>query len=503
MTAAPHYDLVVVGAGSSGCVVAARASEVPGRTVLLVEAGADPQPLPDIIADPGRQGDVIRDLRLVRHYPVERVDGSTFALISGRVIGGGSAVNNLSILRPIRRDFEAWEAFGGPTWSYGALLPLMRAIEDDPDFGDEPLHGRGGPIRLVRPWTPDDPSDPPVTALLEAAAAIGLGPCPDPLVPEPLGVCASPYNLVDGRRLTVADAYLEPARDRPDLAVLPDTVATRLLFERGRVRGVELRTAAGSQMVEADRVVVSAGAYGTPHLLLLSGIGPPEVIEAVGLEVVHRVDGVGENFQDHAVVDVVYEGGPDLAPGHRIPKIRLIARSRPDLPYGDLHVMFRASSPGARGPRRLVVSIRLLDHRSRGRIRLAAADPDVLPAVDPALARHPDDVRALADGVELVTRLVEQPALARFYGTRRSPGPDADIERHIVTTFTSYNHAVGTCRFGPDGDAGAVVDPGLSVHGLDGLTIADASVLPVIPHAPTNLSAILVGEIAARTLSRA
>ncbi len=503
MTTKDHYDLVVVGAGSAGCVVAARASEDAGRAVLLVEAGSDPQPVPDIIADPARQGDVIRDPGLVRHYPVERVDGSSFALISGRVVGGGSAVNNLSILRPIQRDFEGWERFGGPAWSYEALLPLMRTIEDDPDLGDEPLHGRGGPIRLVRPWAPDDPSDPPVAALLEAAAAIGLGPCPDPLVPEPLGVCASPYNLVDGRRLTVADAYLGPARGRPDLTVLPDTVATRLLVEGGRVQGVELRTAAGPRTVHADRIVVSGGAYETPHLLLLSGIGPPGAIEAVGLDVVHRADGVGENFQDHAVVDVVYDAGPELEPGHRVPKIRLIARSRPDLPYGDLHVMFRASWPVAGGPRRLVVSIRLLDHRSRGRVWLAAADPGIPPAVDPALARHPDDVRALADGVELVTRLVDHPALARFYGTRRSPGPDADIERHIATTFTSYNHAVGTCRLGPDGDATAVVDAGLSAHGLDGLTIADASVLPVIPHAPTNLSAILVGEIAARTVARA
>ncbi|HET9458015.1 MAG TPA: GMC family oxidoreductase N-terminal domain-containing protein [Candidatus Limnocylindrales bacterium] len=490
------FDLVVIGGGSAGCVVAARASEDPARRVLLVEAGPDPRPLPDVIADPRRQDEVIRDPEWVRHYPVARPDGSTWRLVSGRVMGGGSAVNNLSILRPVARDFDAWQAFGGPDWSYDSLLPLMRAVEDDPDFGDQPHHGRGGPIRLRRDWRPTDRSSPPVAALLDAAAALGLQPCDDLNVPEPFGVCASPYNVVDGRRQTVATAYLDPARDRPNLTILPDTTAIRLRIDGHRVLGVALRTPDGPQTVRAERVVVSAGAYQTPHLLLLSGIGPPQVIEAVGLRVVHPLEGVGENFQDHAVVDLAFAAGPELRPEHRVPKIRVIARSDPSLTGGDLHLMLRP--PSSDGPH--PVSVRLLDHRARGRLWLASADPDELPCVDPALVRDPGDVAALVAGIELVGRLVSRPPLVPYWGPRVLPAPGADVTAHARSTFISYNHATGTCRFGPAGDPGAVVDPGLRVHGLDNLWIADASVLPVIPHATTNLAAILVGEVAAAAL---
>jgi choline dehydrogenase len=497
---ANRFDLVVIGGGSAGCVIAARASEDPARRVLLVEAGSDPQPVPDVIGDPRRQNEVIREPSLVRRYPVSRPDGSTFSLISGRVMGGGSAVNNLSVLRPTRRDFDAWEGFGGPAWSYDALLPLMRAIEDDPDFGDEPIHGRGGPIHLERPWWPDDPSDPPVQALLAAVADAGLPQCDDPNGPDPLGVCASPYNIVDGRRQTVAAAYLDPVRGRPNLTVLAGTTATRLLLDGARVRGVELLTPDGPQTVEADRIVVSAGAYQTPHLLLLSGIGPAAAIEAVGLTVAHRLDGVGENFQDHAVVNMVFAGTSALREDHRIPKIRLIAKSDPGLPYGDLHVLFRSAIPTADGPPRLPLSIRLLDHRSRGRLWLASADPTALPSVDPAILRDPGDVEAVLGGMRLATALAEHPRFGEFCGLLASPAPGVDWAEHARTSYITYNHGVGTCRIGPAADPLAVVGPDLRVHGLDNLWVADASVLPVIPHATTNLAAILVGEIAARNL---
>ena len=494
------FDLVVIGGGSAGCVVAARASEEAARRVLLVEAGPDPRPLPDVIADPRRQDEVIKDPAWVRHYPVTRPDGSTWRLVSGKVIGGGSAVNNLSILRPVARDFEAWQAFGGPAWSYEALLPLMRAVEDDPDFGDQPHHGRGGPIRLHRDWRPVDRSSPPVDALLDAAAAMDLPPCDDLNVPNPLGVCASPYNIVDGRRQTVAAAYLDRARGRPNLTILPDATATRLRIDGARVSGVDLRTADGPRTIRAGRVVVSAGAYQTPHLLLLSGIGPPPVIEAVGLRVAHRLDGVGENFQDHAVVGLAFDAGLELRPEHRVPKIRIIAKSDPSLSYGDLHLMLRPPRPS---DGRLAVSARLLDHRTRGRLWLESADPDDLPSVDPALLRDPGDLAALVAGIELVGRLVSRSRLAPYWGPRVLPAPGADPAAHARSTFISYNHATGTCRFGLAGDPGAVVDPALRVHGLDNLWIADMSVLPVIPHATTNLAAILVGEVAAAELAKA
>jgi choline dehydrogenase len=498
-----RWDLVVIGGGSAGCVVAARASEDPAHGVLLVEAGPDPQPVPDVIADPKRQGEVMLESPYVRLYEVERPDGSTFPLVSGRVMGGGSAVNNLSVIRPLRRDFDAWAQVGGPAWSYEALLPILRAIEDDPDFGDQPIHGQGGPLKLVRRWKLDDPADPPVEALIAAAEDLGLPRCDDLNVPEPLGICASPYNEVEGRRQSVAVAYLDPARSRPNLAILPDTTATRLVIDGSRVTGVELLAPDGPRLVHADRVVVSAGAYQSPHLLLHSGIGPPDAIEAVGLRVVHRLDGVGEGFQDQAVVYLTFEGAAEFHEEYLIPKVRLIAKSDPALDYGDLHVFLHPAIKVRGLAPLLPVSVRLLDVRSRGRVRLASADPEDLPLVEPAILRHADDVWAMLDGMRFVTRLTAHRRLAAYYGPLVTPGPDEDWEAYVGASHITYNHAVGTCRFGGAGDPLAVVDPELRVHGLDNLWIADASVLPVIPHSPTNVAAIMIGEIAARNLARA
>lgn len=503
MTAGDHFDLVVVGGGSSGCVIAARASEDPARRVLLVEAGPDPQPVPEVIADPKKQAEVILQSPYVRLYEVERPDGSTFPLISGRVIGGGSAVNNMSVTRPLRRDFEAWERFGGPAWSYDALLPTLRAIEDDPDFGDQPIHGRGGPLHLRRRWKLDDPADPPVKALLEAAADLGLPRCDDLNVPNPFGICASPYNEVNGRRQTAANAYLDLARGRENLTILAEATATRLRLDGSGVRGVELATADGPRTVEADKVVVSAGAYHSPQLLMLSGIGPITPIEAVGLKVTHRLDGVGENFQDQAVIYLTFQGTTELHDEYLIPKVRLIAKSDPALDYGDLHVFMRPSIQVPGLPPLLPVSIHLLDVRSRGRLWLTSADAFDLPAVDPAVLRAPEDVAAMLDGMRFVTRLAAHPRMAEFYGALISPESPDDWEEHVRTSYITYNHAVGTCRIGRAGDQLAVVDEDLRVHGFENLWVADASVLPTVPHAPTNLSALMIGEIAARNLTRA
>jgi len=319
-------------------------------------------------------------------------------------------------------------------------------------------------------------------------------------VPDPLGVCASPYNIRDGRRQSTAVAWLDPARDRPNLTIAADTTTTRLLVDGSRVTGVEVETAAGPERIEAGHVVLSAGVYHSPQLLMLSGIGPRAQLDAHGIPVTHELPGVGENYQDHAVVYMTFEGSSDLREDYVIPKVRLIARSDPSLDYGDLHVFVRPAIHMAGLPAMLPVSIHLLDDRGRGRVSLASAHVHDLPHIEPGLLEHPDDLGAMTRAMQLVARMMADERMRPFYGSLVQPAPGEDWETFARSTFANYHHGVGTCRMGPASDHGAVVDERLRVHGLAGLSVADASVLPILPHANTNVSAILAGEMAARNL---
>ena len=498
------FDVVVVGGGTAGCVLAARLTEDQGRRVLLIEEGPDPQPIPGIVSDPKRQSELILGSPYVRMYDVERPDGSTFPLLSGRIMGGGSSVNNLAVVRPMRVDFDAWARYGGEAWAYDALLPLLRAIEDDPDFGDDPIHGSGGPLHLERSYRLDDTVDPPVRALISAAADAGLPICHDLNVPEPMGVCASPYNVVDGRRQSTAVAYLDPARARPNLEIRADTTVVRVVLDGDRACGVEVHDGEGRRTtIRAPRIVLAAGVFHSPQVLLRSGIGPADELAAHVIPPLIELEGVGRGYQDHAVVYVTFQGATELREDYVIPKVRLIARSDPARPTPDLHVFMQPSIRMEGLPPLLPVSVRLIEHRATGRVRLASADPGDLPIVEPALMEHPDDIAAMAGGIGFVRELVRHPALAEFYGDLLDPDPAGDPVEHILASYISYFHGVGTCRIGGADDPGAVVDPMLRVHGVEGLWVADASVLPTVPHANTNLAAILVGELGARSIAAA
>jgi len=497
--ARPAFDVAIVGGGTAGCILAARLSEDPACRVVLIEAGPDPRPTPVIIRDPARQGDVVGTSDYVRRHRVERADGSTFTLISGRIIGGGSAVNNMAATRPMEADFEAWSRVGGEAWSYPRMLPLLRAIEHDADFGDAAHHGRHGPVTIEHPIRLGD-GDPTIDALLRAAEEIGLPRCDDINVPLPLGVCGPAYTTRDGQRASTASAYLEPARDRPNLTVLSDTTVNRIVGAGARATGIEVVTDGDRRIVPAGRIVVAAGVFHSPQVLMLSGIGPLTGLRRIGVPAWSALDGVGGGLSDHAVVPIAFAAGTDPAAA-TLPKLRIVARSSPARDIPDLHVFVRPprARPGA--PMTMPVSIHLLEHRLRGSVTLASADPATPPVIEPRLAEHPDDVQALTDGIALAEQLAARRSVRGFFGPLVRPEVEADRGAYVRASYESYQHGVGTCRMGSADDPTAVVGPDLRLHGFDNVWVADASVLPSVPHANPNLATMVVAEHAAQQVA--
>ncbi|HEX4979077.1 MAG TPA: GMC family oxidoreductase N-terminal domain-containing protein [Acidimicrobiales bacterium] len=493
------FDVVVIGAGSAGAVVAARASEHPQLSVALLEAGPD-YPLlggtpPDLV-DSHDNSYTAHDWGW-SYLPTSRAERPV-PFPRGRVTGGSSAVNTTIALRGVPEDYDHWAELGNPGWAWDDVLPAFRRLERDLDFGHEPYHGDAGPITIRR--YRDDELTVPQAAWLEAAAMLGYPSCADANDPTGWGAGPHPMNKVGRVRVSTAVGYLAPARVRPNLTIRGDAPVRRLLVDdRRRVVAAELHD--GSR-VEGRLFVLSAGAVASPGVLERSGIGRPEVLDRLGVEVVADVAGVGENLQDHPAAAVACEVRDGVDLDLDSPIVQTILRYtapgselRNDL---QIEVFSFARRRGEAVPRRFAIAGVLEQCFSRGSVHLTSTDPAAPPAIAPALCSDERDVERLAIAFLDAVAFTAAKPLADIVERVTFPRlpVDLDAARELVARFAGSGfHPCGSLRMGPAGDAMSVVDERGRCRAVEGLVVADASIMPTVPRANTNLTAIMIGEM--------
>jgi choline dehydrogenase len=506
------HDVVIVGGGTAGCVLAARLTEDPAVSVLLLEAGPLSRKLeikiPAAFSRLYRTGVDWGDSTT----PQPHLDYREVVFPRGRMLGGSAAMNAMMILRGHRADYDAWAAAGCSGWSWNDVEPAFARSAE----GAFPLADL--PERHVL-----------AEAFVHAAQAVGI-PFTDDLNAESNeGVGFVPVSQRRGRRFSVLDGYLRPARRRPNLTIVTNVLATRVLIEEGRAVGVSYRLDGDDADEEAwcgQEVVLCAGAIGSPHLLQLSGIGPGDALADAGIGLVRDVPGVGANLLDHLANGLLVRtrGVETLASADSLRNLAhwalrgrgpltsnlgeavAFVRSQPDLSAPDVELLLAPvlfEEEGLKQPTEhgLTLAVVLLRPRSSGTVLVTSSDPRVLPAIDPRYLSDPDgeDESTLLRGLRLARRVLAQEPLASFTDGEILPGEDArsddDLRAHLRALSQTLYHPAGTCRMGSD--AQSVVDPELRVRGVEGLRVADASVMPTLPRGHTNWPTVMIAERAA------
>ena len=494
------YTHIVVGAGSAGATLATRLSEDPERSVLLLEAGPD---YPDLETMPvdlkfgwGTGADfVVEDEHNWKYTAKSTAQGTTMDVPRGKVTGGTSAINGQVFLRAIPEDFEHWVSMGNDEWSYEQVLPYYRKLESDTDFSDD-FHGTEGPIIVRR--HPLDELQPDQAAFYNACVAAGYAENPDHNHPDATGVGPYPLNNPEGIRWSTAIGFLSMARHRINLTIRPNCTTLRVLFDDIRATGVEVESGGESFVVNGDEIILSAGPIGSPHLLMLSGIGPADQLAKHGIPLVKNVPGVGQNLRDHPTVHVSWRAQPDVP--------------APPQEVGPQKVALRYTAPGSdikndmikvmrfrKIDRLLVMSVGLYLALGKGELKLQSPDPDVQPSLDYNYLQEPEDRRRLREGVRLCLKLVDMKEFEGVVGERINPddaalASDSALDEWLMRSVSTMHHISCTAKMGPDSDPMAVVDQHGRVKGVQSLRVVDGSIMPDCTRANTNVPIMMMAE---------
>ncbi len=530
-----EYDYVVIGAGSAGAIVASRLSEDPNVTVLLLEAGRSDRTT--LIRKPGMISLVQQIKQLKEKFdwgfttvPQSHLNDRRIPYTRGKVVGGSSSVNGMLYLRGNKANYDGWAGSGCEGWSFDDVLPFYKRLENH-EAGETEYHGAGGPIHITR--HPEEQLSPVSRAFMRATSAVCGIPVLDDFNAENQN-CASTYHMSasHGVRSSTAEGYIMPSLERPNFHLEIHAHVRRIVVDKGRATGVEYDQNDNVSTVNAAReVILSAGAIGSPQILMLSGIGSAEHLRERDIEVCHDLPGVGKNLHDHLFVPLVYRAPTSLHRGtpfhffggmikeytvgngwfgRTVFEAGAFIKTRDQEPIPNLQVHtlpWGYPDPNQDGPERphvdtgncLCVMPTLIYPKSRGEILLTSSDPHAAPHIDPHFLEAPEDHQVLLDGIRKCREICEHPELAEHLREELTPGAtrasDEELTAEIKLRATTVYHPVGTCKMGVD--PMSVVDPRLKVRGLEGLRVADASIMPQITGGNTNAPSMMIGERAA------